>query len=173
MRTCSILPPRSQSLRPYFWNLLKEGGAREFYSDKPLWYLADFEFKYFTFIRLTFNRIFRIYSPPFHDVIPKVSQIISAESWDKNKRPLPVFWALSSIGWVADSDQQGTWFKSHSLHHTKSLSYYIHTGGETSIDWLPPYLMRARKRGEIEGDEDIDEDDEEDMPVSLISSHWE
>ena len=39
-------------------------------------------------------------------VIPKVSQIISVESWDKNKRALPAFWAYSTIGWVADSEQR-------------------------------------------------------------------
>ena len=54
-------------------------------------------------------------SSPFHDVI---SQIKSEESWDKNKRLSPALWAVSSIGWVADSDQRGTWFESHSLHLT-------------------------------------------------------
>ena len=48
-----------------------------------------------------------------------------------------------------------------------NIHTYIHTGGETSIDWLPPYLMRARKRDEMEGEEE----DEDEMPVSLISSH--
>ena len=36
--------------------------------------------------------------------------------------------AVSSIGWVADSDQRGTWFESHSLHYTKiSLILYAQT----------------------------------------------
>ena len=54
-----------------------------------------------------------------------VSQIL-VESWDKNKVQLPACWACtySSIDWVADIDQRGTWFESHSLHY-KYLSHII------------------------------------------------
>ena len=62
----------------------------------------------------------------YDDVIPKVSQIISVESWDKSKRPFPAFWAVSSISWVADSDKRGTSFEPHSLHCTKSRSYFMY-----------------------------------------------
>ena len=61
-------------------------------------------------------------SSPFHDVIPKVSQIISVESWDKSKRPFPAFWAVSSIGWVAGFEVRGS---SLSLSTTKNLSHTV------------------------------------------------
>ena len=59
--------------------------------------------------------------------IYKVSQIITGESWEKSKRPVPAFWAVSSIGWVADFDQWGTWFESHSLHFNNLIILYIFT----------------------------------------------
>ena len=40
----------------------------------------------------------------------------------KTKRPLPAFWSVSSIGWVADSDQRGTWSLTLSTAQI-SLSY--------------------------------------------------
>ena len=65
----------------------------------------------------------------------KVTQIISVESWDKNKRPFPAFWAVSSICWVADSDHHLSPF--HKISLTLTLGGSSQTRNITSACTTP------------------------------------
>ena len=48
--------------------------------------------------------------------IPGKLQTLSSSLYVRKQTAFfPAFWVVSTIGWVADSDQRGTWFESHSL----------------------------------------------------------